>query len=517
MTTRSLISAGTNAAGDMRTLSAEALAVTGRARIKPNAKTLDICSFIGAAALAAFYLATSIHIASHRLLYFDELYTVHIARQRDWVTIWSALRHAADSLPPVYYMVVRLFDNLFGRNDVSVRLPSGLAFIAGLLITFDCARRFTDGLHGLIALSVLTCSFLPYYGYEARSYAIYFMLAALSLWIWTCTPTDSKLWAILFGAVLCLGVTFHYYAVLLLVPYGLWEIYRWRPWRRPSPKLIAGLVGTALTAALLSPLIMSFSRQFSRGFWAYASFYALKMTFSELFPDGLFLLALIMIWVALSRPDDTGIVVGPVQPAESLGWFFLCIPLAGFVVAELKTNAFVSRYFIGALPGIAVAFSCCIWRNFCNAYRVTLGVFLLLMAAGVATQVTVLRHPELWQQPRTKQYLSQEDSVWKDGKRFMLFGKLSVFLESEYYSKHPQECVLLLPTHEGSVGPSSLKPALILTQYYPLHFWKLDDLKKHARETALIEPSLYVLGAMTQAGFKVESRFSKPLEVVYLK
>src|SRR5271157_2856672 len=321
--------------------------------VRQPVSALSVWSSVAAGAMASFYLITSIYIASHRLFWLDEVLTVRVAWLPERMTIWKALANAADGMSPAYDMVVRMSAKLLGHNELAARLPSALAMVAGLLITFDCARRLTDGLHGLIALSALTCSFLPYYGYEARSYAIYFMLAALSLWIWTCTATDSKLWAILFGAVLCLGVTFHYYAVLLVVPYGLWEIYRWRPWRRPSPKLIAGLVGTALTAALLSPLIMSFSRQFSRGFWAYASFYALKMTFSELFPDGLFLLALIMIWVALSRPDDTGIVVGPVQPAESLGWLFLCIPLAGFVVAELKTNAFVSRYFIGrsrALP-----------------------------------------------------------------------------------------------------------------------------------------------------------------------
>ena len=109
--------------------------------------------------------------------------------------------------------------------------------------------------------------------------------------------------------------------------------------------------------------------------------------------------------------------------------------------------------------------------------------------------------------------MSQENSLWKDGKRFMLFGQLPIFLESEYYSKHPNECVLLLPTQRVSIQ----KMALTLAQYYPFHFWNLDDLKKHARETALIEPSPVVLDAMTQAGFKVESRFSKPLEVVYLK
>src|SRR5271166_6970160 len=186
-------------------------------------------SFCAAAMLAAFYLTTSIYIGSHRLFWYDEIVTAHLAGLPNLATIFDALGHGADGLPPGYYILAMTTQKLFGSSEVVARLPSALAMTAGLLITFDCARRLSDGLHGLIALSVLTCSFLPYYGYEARSYAIYFMLAALALWVWTKTATDSKLWAILFGAVLCLGVTFHYYAVLLLVPYGLWELYHWKP------------------------------------------------------------------------------------------------------------------------------------------------------------------------------------------------------------------------------------------------------------------------------------------------
>ena len=89
-------------------------------------------------------------------------------------------------------MVVRVFDSLFGPGDVAARLPSAIAMVIGLLVIFDCTRRLTDGLHGLIAMSVATCSFLPYYGYEARSYAIYFMLAALSLWVWTYTGASQE-------------------------------------------------------------------------------------------------------------------------------------------------------------------------------------------------------------------------------------------------------------------------------------------------------------------------------------
>jgi len=91
--------------------------------------------------LATFYLATSMHIASHRLFWFDELATVHIARLPNIATIWTALAQPMDAQPPIYYMVVRMFDKVFGPGDFAARLPSTLAVVAGLLITFDCARR----------------------------------------------------------------------------------------------------------------------------------------------------------------------------------------------------------------------------------------------------------------------------------------------------------------------------------------------------------------------------------------
>ena len=158
-----------------------------------------VWSWAAAALLAVFYFATSIYIASHRLFWYDEFFTVHIARLPRWVTIFKALAHGVDSQPPIYYMLVRMSDKLLGHSEVAARLPSTLAMAAGLLITFDCARRLTNGLHGLIALSFLTCSFLPYYGYEARPYALLFMLSALAFWIWACTRYDSK-WGAFFLA-----------------------------------------------------------------------------------------------------------------------------------------------------------------------------------------------------------------------------------------------------------------------------------------------------------------------------
>jgi len=482
-----------------------------------------IWTFIVAALLAVFYFVTSIYIASHRVFWFDELFTLHIARLSSWTAIWGALSNGVDALPPTYYMLVRAFDSLFGPGDVAARLPSALAMVIGLLVIFDCARRLTDGLHGLIALSVATCSFLPYYGYEARSYAIYFMLAALSFWAWTYDAASKRWPAILFGAGFFAGVCFHYYFAMCLAPYVLWELLRWKPGRRPSAKLIAGIVGSIIPVVLLSPLILSFSRKFSGGYWNRPSFNELRAIFSQLFPDGLFLLSLIIVWIVLAGSDgEKETAPLPMQSAEAIGWLFLAIPLAAFAVAEWKTNAFYSRYFIGVLPGVAVAFAFLLWRHFRKTAQVSMGVFVLLAGWGLGQQLTVVRRPDKVEATGIRSFLQMESALQIEGKRYFVFSGPLLFLEAQQYSDHPEQCALLLPSdfnQQAKAGPDPYlhqRLELNLSQYYPMQFWTLDDLRRHQEQSALIEPDENTLKAIYGAGIFAHTRFSEQVKVYYL-
>ena len=488
--------------------------------VSSGRRTLAL-SCVAAAILAVFYFATSVYIASQRVFWFDELCTIHVARLPHIQTIWAALGHAFDSQPPFYYMLVRLFGALFGDSEVAARLPSALGLAIGLLLIFDCARRLTDGWHGLIALSVATCSFLPYYGYEARPYGLSFMLASLALWVWLCTPNGKKSSAILFGIVLCLGVTMHYYFVLCLVPYAIWELLFGERGLRLSPKLIAGFVGAVVPAALLSPLILSFSRNFGTGFWNRPSLGALKGISSQMFPDGLSLLVFVVLLVVLAGSDEKTVVLRHMEPAEALGWLFLLIPLAGFVVAELKTNAFYDRYFIGVLPGVAVAFACWVWRNFRNAPMVPVGIFLLFAGWGIAAQMGVVLRPQSVEATGVRDFINLQGPLGNDGKRYAVFSNPLFFIEAQYYSNHPEECVLLLPSdytpnvHDALSG--AIAQEMGWAPYYPLQFWRIADLSNHAAEAALIMPTRDILKDVKAAGFEVETRFSRSLSVAYLR
>ncbi len=493
-----------------------------RAELATNSS--GVWAWIVAAALAIFYLATSIYIANHRVFWFDELFTVNIARLPSLGTMWNALGNGVDALPPTYYMLVRLSDSLFGPADFAARLPSAIAMTIGLLVTFDCARRLMDGLHGLIALSVATCSFLLYYGYEARSYAIYFMLAAIALWLWTYTGPRQKAATIGFGAAFLAGVCAHYYFVMCLAPYVLWELLRWKRGSRPSSKLISGIVGSIIPVLVLSPLILSFSRKFSGGYWNRPSFTELRAIFSQLFPDGLFLLALIAIWIVLVATDDekSG-VVQPMHPAEGIGWLFLGIPLAAFLVAEWKTNAFFSRYFIGVIPGVAVAFTFSLWRHYRKVSQVALGVFLLLGSWGVGQQLTVIRHPEKVEATGIRPFLQAESSLQIEGKRYFVFTAPLLFIEAQYYAAHPEQCVLLLPgdyNRQAKPGPDPYQHQRLemnLSPYHPMQFWTVDDLRLHAADSALVDPTSDALKDIQRAGITTRTRFSTPLQVLYLQ
>jgi 4-amino-4-deoxy-L-arabinose transferase-like glycosyltransferase len=507
----------------MQTSTKSAPAVTRR-DVKRDERRAGLWTFVAAGLLAAFYLITSIDIAAHRVFWFDELFTLHIAQLPHWTTIWTALAHGVDALPPAYYMVVRVFDALFGPGDVAARLPSALAMVIGLLLIFDGARRLTDGLHGLIALAVATCSFLPYYGYEARSYAIYFMLAALALWAWTYDGAGRKWPATLFGAAFFAGVCFHYYFVMCLAPFVVWELLRWKPGHRLSAKLVAGIVGSVVPVLLLSPLILSFSRKFSGGYWNRPSFTELRAIFSQIFPDGLFLLALIMVWIVIAGADHEGEKIPyPMLPAEAVGWLFLGIPLAAFVVAEWKTNAFYSRYFIGVLPGVAIAFACWLWRRFGKSSQISMGVFVLLAGWGVGQQLTVVRHPEKVEATGIREFLQVDSSLSIEGKHYFVFSGPLLFLEAQHYADHPEQCVLLLPSdfnQEAKAGPDPYLHQRLeqnLSQYYPMQIWTVDDLARHRSESALIEPDENALKDLREAGIQAGRRFAGPLQVDYLR
>jgi 4-amino-4-deoxy-L-arabinose transferase-like glycosyltransferase len=234
--------------------------------------------------LAGFYVVSSLYISANLRV------------------MWKALSEIEDQTPPVYFLITRTFDQMFHHDDIGLRVPSAIALGAGLLVTFDTARRLTDGLYGLIAMSVLATPFVTYYGYEARAYAIYLMFAAIALWLWVFTKAESKT-AATFGAVFLIGVAIHYYFVLCLLPFGIMALAQRRIFH---PKVMAATAGVMVSLAVLYPQIAK-SRAFAKSIspvWA-PSIVRLLAAYQGLLPNVTLLLVFIAIGlVVFSKPRN---------------------------------------------------------------------------------------------------------------------------------------------------------------------------------------------------------------------
>uniref|UniRef100_Q01QM6 Glycosyltransferase RgtA/B/C/D-like domain-containing protein n=1 Tax=Solibacter usitatus (strain Ellin6076) TaxID=234267 RepID=Q01QM6_SOLUE len=462
----------------------------------------------------ALYLLSSLWISYHRLGWYDEVLTFLIARLPR-ATFGAALAGAASALPPGYFLLARLFDGIFGPSDGAMRIPSALALAGGLLVTFECARRATDSLHGLAAVALLTTSLLPYYGYEARPYAACFLLMAIAFWLWNHPSSGTKHVAALFGATFLLAFGLHYYSALCLLPYAMAETR----WRFPSTKLIAGGFGVLCGAAALWPHIRE-ARKFSERFWAAPSLHALRDVFSEFFPYGMLIAAAALVSIAwFARVEKT--MVLPMLPVERLGWLFLSVPMAGLLLGKLATNAFYNRYFIGMLPGVAIAFGCALWRRFGRQPRVTAGIVALLLAVGVGKQVEMTAQP--WKivppslpggAPALRALLTTEPELIADRKVIVPGADAVLGLEARYYSKKPEAYAFLLHKDLAPIGRAHSN----LARFTPMRFWSMDELRAHALEAALIDPSEDTLTAMREAGFRTRTLHTAgPAKIVYLE
>lgn len=148
-------------------------------------------------------------------LWLDETLSVNIARL-PISKIPEALRH--DGHPPLYYVLLHGWMNVFGESDRSVRALSGLWSLAAFPLLWVAARRLGGRRVATYAIVLLAVS--PYvvrYGTETRMYA---MLMALSLAGWLLVadalrrPTAVRLAAI--AVIVGVLLWTHYWSMWLL-------------------------------------------------------------------------------------------------------------------------------------------------------------------------------------------------------------------------------------------------------------------------------------------------------------
>jgi mannosyltransferase len=218
-----------------------------------------------ARALAAWWpLATLVVLAAALRLstldlqsfWYDEAFTpVHVLHTSLWATL-RAMVHT-ENTPPLWYLIAWADSRAFGTGEIALRWPSALAGIATVPVAWAIGREL-EGPSTRRATAIVAAAFVAvnplfvWYSQEARAYALFVLMAALSMLCFLRAlraPTPGRM--AMFALSSSLALLSHYFAVFLLVPMAVWLAWDRTRWRTALPAIgVLALVGVALTALI---------------------------------------------------------------------------------------------------------------------------------------------------------------------------------------------------------------------------------------------------------------------------
>lgn len=372
---------------------------------------IDSHPFRAFALLSVLYLAVVAVLSSFKLLWLDELITLHIARLGSAAAIWQALQHGVDPNPPVSHLLVHYSRLLFGDHEFAYRLPALAGYWVGLLSLFAfLLRRLppTWALGGTV-LSMAMGAFD--YSYESRSYAIFYGLAMLAMLCWSVAvdrthPRWRHIAVVGMVIALAVGISTNYFAVLAFFPIAAGEIVRTiqaisrnrRQWDRSGHdsfvpafdfRIWIGLVLAAATLLAYRSMISHAIAQFAPHAWNKVSLDQVADSYTEmvevvLYPIlALFFTALILVFVArqirpvcqhcrsavsgrwigsILFPDSSRLSV-PLHEKTAI-LTFMMYPILGYVIASIRGGMLSPRFVIPVCFGFAIAATLVAYRLF---------------------------------------------------------------------------------------------------------------------------------------------------------
>jgi len=217
-------------------------------------------------AILIFGLALRL-VAINQSLWLDEAIGALVVRDYSYAGILNNFMRF-DNHPPLYYLTLKFWTDIFGYSEVSLRFPSIIFGIATIYLAFLIARKISNGkLKGfpeITAIILATSQFHIYYSQEARMYsmAAFFSSAAIYSFINT-FKKDSDKWWILFSVSITILLFTDYAPVFLLPVFWLYGylMKRNKIWRL---KFIASHITLLIFGYFWLP---TFLYQSGRGRW----------------------------------------------------------------------------------------------------------------------------------------------------------------------------------------------------------------------------------------------------------
>ena len=317
--------------------------------------------------LLAYIAVAGLLQASNRAFWFDEIFTVAIARLGSMTDVWQALAAAADTSPPGFYVIERFLSGLVPNELIGFRLASILAVPLTCLCLFVFTRRDTDAVAAAIAavLPLLTVLYSTF-SIEARPYALMACALAFAAVAWQ--RAAAPLWSFVLALTLIASVSIHYYAVFALLPFAAAELTWSVVNKHYRPRVWLALTAGGLSFVAYWPLLRGLRDTYGQHYWAKASIfraiasydeYMSLMTVGAMLGFVAVLSGALLVYLArtvVPRADDP--IPPDVPPANCvLALGLLWLPWIALVAAKVGGGGVAARYTIGAALGLALSAS----------------------------------------------------------------------------------------------------------------------------------------------------------------
>lgn len=321
--------------------------------------------------VAAVVVGIGVRFIARTPLWLDEALSVNIAKL-PLGDIPEALHH--DGHPPLYYLLLHGWMQVFGTGDTAVRALSGVISVLTLPIAYLAGTRLGGRRLGVLALGVFALNpFVVRYATETRMYALVTFLVLVA---WVLVDDLVRRHRAGWPRVAALAVVVaallysHYWSMWLLAAAGTVIAVVWRRSADPDTRRGAfrALVATVAGGVLFLPWLptLLYQSKHTGTPWAGPVRPAgvLGITFTDFggggFRDALFTGSLLLILVLLA-------VFGRARSARQIELDLGTVPqfraeaavvgltlVLGVVVTYVTWSAFVTRYASGFLPLVLV-------------------------------------------------------------------------------------------------------------------------------------------------------------------
>ena len=421
-------------------------------------------------------------------LWLDEALTVNIA-SLPLSDLTEALEH--DGHPPLFYVLLHGWMNIFGTGDVAVRALSGVFGLLSLPLVWVIGRRKGGATLAWVAVAVVAVSpFAVRYSSETRMYALVILLVMIG-WILIDDVIDrGRATTLRFVAIAVVGAALlysHYWSLWLLAAIGVTSI--WKLWRAPSKAyrrpwlgLVISLIASGLLFIPWLP-VMLFQSANTGTPWAEPSrpTTALAWTLADnaggrygelTLIAALFAIALVLGVFGVALNSTTTALDLRTRPAfRGAAWIASLTFLIGCAISFVSNSAYAGRYSAVVFPFIiliAAAGVTCFaarWVRFG-----VIGVFCGFLSIGAVWNVSFERT------------------------------QMSAFAPLLAESSKPGDIVVLCPDQLGPSATRVLSPDLVFISYPDSGDGRFVDWVGYGERNEQSDPDAFAGSVLERAG-----------------